>query len=204
MKCLLKLAALAACLAAAPAAAAPVLWTGNGHYYDYVGGAFGFDAALAAADAASLPGYDGYLATLTSAEENAFVAELVRAALGNYSQTWVGGSDRETEGVWQWIAGPETGTIFWAGAAVDGQYHNWFRPQEPNNNGNEDGLSAFYFGNLLWNDLSTGDGNGYVVEYSLAPNVGVPEPATWTMTILGFGAAGTLLRRRRTHRVRTA
>ena len=28
---------------------------------------------------------------------------------------------------------------------------------------------------------------------------GIPEPATWTMMILGFGGLGALLRRRRKH-----
>jgi hypothetical protein len=31
----------------------------------------------------------------------------------------------------------------------------------------------------------------------LAPAAGVPEPAAWTLMILGFGAAGAMLRRRR-------
>ncbi len=191
-------AAAAFALMAVPALAAPVQWAGNGHFYEYVGGAFSFDAALAAADAATLPGYDGYLVTLTSADENAFVGDLVVASTGAYRQTWAGGSDRDAEGIWKWIAGPEFGTVFWNGAEVPGQYHNWFRPQEPNDNGNEDGLSAYYFGNLLWNDLNGGAGNGYVVEYSLAPpsSGGVPEPATWALMILGFGTAGAVLRRR--------
>ena len=32
---------------------------------------------------------------------------------------------------------------------------------------------------------------------SVAPGAAVPEPATWAMMIVGFGAAGALLRRRR-------
>jgi hypothetical protein len=189
-------AAAALALAAAPAAAAPVLWAGNNHYYEYVGTGVTFEGALAAAEAAVFTGYEGYLATITSAEENAFVASLVLAGAGRYTQTWVGGSDRETEGVWKWITGPEIGTVFYNGGAIPGQYSN-FPAGEPNNNGPENGLSAFYFGDLRWNDLSTGAANGYVVEYRLAPSGGVPEPATWAMMILGFGLAGTMVRRRR-------
>jgi hypothetical protein len=185
-----------AALAAAPAAAAPVLWGDNGHYYEYVGGGFSFDAALAGAAAMTFGAYEGYLATITSEAENAFIASLVVAGAGQATQTWVGGSDRETEGVWKWITGPEEGTVFWNGGEVAGQYHNWNRPQEPNDFGGEDGLSAYYFENLLWNDLSGGAGSGYVVEYRLAPTGGVPEPATWAMLILGFAATGALLRRK--------
>ena len=199
------LAAAVSLLTTAPAVAAPVLWAGNGHYYEYVGGSFSFDSALAAADASvALPSYKGYLATITSADENSFIAGLVVAGAGRQLPAWVGGSDRETEGVWKWITGPETGVVFWNGAVVPGQYHNWDRPQEPNDNGNEDGLSAFYNGTPLLNDLRTEAHHGYVVEYRLASKgPAVPEPATWTMMILGFGAAGAMLRRRRISAPRT-
>jgi hypothetical protein len=36
-----------------------------------------------------------------------------------------------------------------------------------------------------------------IVNGELAPNAAVPEPATWAMMILGFGAAGSVLRKRR-------
>jgi len=41
--------------------------------------------------------------------------------------------------------------------------------------------------------------NGFRLRYQSgdAPSGAVPEPSTWAMMILGFGAAGTLLRRRR-------
>jgi Lectin C-type domain len=182
---------------ASSASAAPVMWAGNGHFYEYVGGPFSFASAEATAASMTFGAYEGYLATATSADENAFIGSLVIAGFGSLTQTWLGGSDRETEGVWKWISGPEAGTVFWTGAAVPGQYHNWATPQEPNNNGNEDGLSAFYFGNLQWNDLDPGVGNGFVVEYRLKPQAGVPEPGAWALMIAGFAIMGARLR---THR----
>jgi hypothetical protein len=49
---------------------------------------------------------------------------------------------------------------------------------------------------------ATGDGQPHsllvnIVQGSGAGAAAVPEPASWTMMILGFGAAGSLLRRRR-------
>lgn len=45
-------------------------------------------------------------------------------------------------------------------------------------------------------------GSTYVVAakdaFGPIPNGGIPEPATWAMMIIGFGAAGSMLRRRRT------
>ncbi len=42
----------------------------------------------------------------------------------------------------------------------------------------------------------TSSGNSFEFD-SLAGSVGVPEPATWAMMILGFGAVGAVIRRRR-------
>jgi hypothetical protein len=44
-------------------------------------------------------------------------------------------------------------------------------------------------------DFSTESTNAFEFD-SLAGDVSVPEPATWAMMILGFGAAGAMLRRR--------
>ena len=42
----------------------------------------------------------------------------------------------------------------------------------------------------------TSSGNSFEFD-SLAGSVGVPEPATWAMMIIGFGAVGAVIRRRR-------
>uniref|UniRef100_UPI00286B0922 PEPxxWA-CTERM sorting domain-containing protein n=1 Tax=Phenylobacterium sp. TaxID=1871053 RepID=UPI00286B0922 len=47
--------------------------------------------------------------------------------------------------------------------------------------------------NLYYWDENAGDNTGFVTASISA----VPEPVTWTMMILGFGLAGSALRRRR-------
>ena len=199
----------AAGLTAGAASATPTLWADNGHYYEFVGVGLTFDGALnAAASATPIAGYESYLATITSAAENTFIADLELAARGTLADTWVAGSDREVEGVWRWIAGPEAGQIFWigggsgiGGAAPAGAYANWENSVEPNNNGDENAVSAFYAHDGGWNDFNGANQVAYVVEYSLAPpgpgTTGVPEPASWALMILGFGGAGAALRKRR-------
>jgi hypothetical protein len=181
---------VAAVVAPASAFAAPVLWSGNGHYYEYVSGNINWANALAAAALATpLAGgtFTPYLVTITSAEENAFLT-----TLGAPDYFWTAGSDADVEGVWKWVAGPETGAIFFGPGAAPGAYTNW-RSGEPNNIfGAENSLVV----NGGWNDgTGTSQYVGYIVEYSAAA-AAVPEPASWAMLIAGFGLIGALQRRR--------
>lgn len=57
-------------------------------------------------------GVAGYLVTITSKEENAFIAERIVGA----DDIWIGASDAGLEGDWRWVSGPEGqngGTQFW-------------------------------------------------------------------------------------------
>jgi len=154
----------------------------NGHYYEYISdlGITWSNAKTAAANK-TFYGLQGYLATLTAADE----AQLAgKQAPGT---GWIGGTDEGTEGVWKWVTGPEgqanggTGTIFWNGLA-NGSTPNfafWNSPNEPNNQGNEDYAHITAPGVGIagsWNDLSnTGatsgsyQPKGYIVEYGGMP-----------------------------------
>lgn len=64
-------------------------------------------------------GVSGYLATITSLQENQFMASGFSDNEGNPAAGWVGGSDADTvgttEGNWIWVDGPEAGRRFHSG-----------------------------------------------------------------------------------------
>ncbi len=140
--------------------ASSLFYPGTGHYYEFVGSNLNWAAAQTAATARTYYGLQGYLATVTSAGENAFINGKL-AATG-----WIGASDQAVEGSWRWVTGPEAGTLFWTGLSngtvAPGAYANW-NGGEPNNAGNEN-WAQFYVGGF-WNDLGSGSTLGSVVEY---------------------------------------
>ena len=163
-------------------------FSGNGHFYEFIEAKdISWNDAKAAAEARTLYGMQGYLATITSAAENDFVAAKLA---GN---GWIGASDAGAEGVWKWVTGPEAGTQFSSGSnAVNGQYENW-APGEPNDYkfGGQvpEGEEYIHFwgdgvNKGTWNDFPNsvvpGFGlsiAGYIVEYG-----GMPGDVATTIT----------------------
>jgi len=137
--------------------AAVVYNPANGHWYTAVAAAGNWDAANAAAQQMTYRGITGHLATLTSEQENTFVAtSLPASASGSY---WLGGyQDRsapdyvEPAGGWRWVTGEAWSYTNWSG-------------NEPNDSGPEDYL-LFNVG-PGWNDGKSDDTSyrGYVVEF---------------------------------------
>ncbi len=148
---------------------------GEQHYYEVIdnGGSISWDNARSAALAKRFGLAQGYLATVTSQNENDYLAEKVSA------DTWIGAADSETEGIWKWMDGPEAGTQFWEsdlnagtssttnyGSAVNGEYANWWT-NEPNNAYGSTGedCAHMYGSNSsqpgYWNDYY----NNYSVQY---------------------------------------
>ncbi|MCB1501165.1 MAG: hypothetical protein KDK07_15490 [Bauldia sp.] len=124
----------------------------NGHFYKFVNASVTHAEAEAAAAAEG-----GYLATITSAQENALLAEAMAAANAWGFGGWLGGSDAASEGVWRWTEGPETGDVFWNGladgSAPEGAYTNWL-PGEPSQyQGTEEDYLHMLAGTDLWNDI---------------------------------------------------
>lgn len=183
------IAVVTACFYCRSARADWVTWTvasgGNGHSYLAVPASPGltWDIADQLAHAQG-----GYLATINSAAENAFVFSLVNSpqffTSYNGSGPALGGiqlaGSPEPAGGWTW----ETGESW--------NYTNWF-PGQPDDGAGfyQENRLHFFSGTLgsstpaaTWNDINENDANigGYVIEV-------VPEPSTIAL----FGVAGILM-----------
>jgi hypothetical protein len=177
--------------------AAPIYWDplvgGNGHWYEpvRVEAGISWNDAKSAAEARG-----GYLVTITSGAENAFVLDLIQSptlwlpsfdTLANkvyYNGPLIGGYQEpgsvEPDGGWTWVNGE--------GAVASG-YSNWL-PSQPDNNGGLQQVLRFYNqsdGNVpppasgLWDDASGFDDSwhpSFVMEWSSTPQ-DVPEPSTY-------------------------
>ncbi len=148
----------------------PVSVGGNGHCYEAVASAS--ISWYEANDVATQKG--GYLATITSPEENAFVYALIKtnAALweprltGNCWGPWIGGmqipGSIEPAGGWAWANGEPFG------------YANWNAGEPSNDHGIEDRIH--FWGQQaavgdVWNDRpATNSVRGFVIEYDVHPN----------------------------------
>ncbi len=139
----------------------------DGHYYEVVTGSnITWAAAKLAAEGMTFNGMHGYLATITSQEENDFI--LSKLAVDG----WIGASDADAEGVWRWMTGPEAGQIISTGndtpVTPDGQFSNW-NTGEPNDSDDDEDYAQFYASGGVnpgrWNDLNGTSQNAYVVEY---------------------------------------
>ena len=154
----------------------------NGHFYRPISTGNTYTGARAASLLTTFKGQTGYLVTITSADEDAFIYNNVPQ-----SQIWFALTDELSEGQWRIDAGPENGTLIktsngqTAGNIV-GQYNNW-AGGEPNNSGNED-YAVTKWNGTQWNDLPNSFSCPYVIEYGTWTN---PQDQTFT----GFYAANT-------------
>jgi PKD repeat protein len=164
------------------AAATPIYYHENGHYYDAIPAnetGITWGEAKIEAETLSYKGMNGHLATITSQGENDFI-------VSNFGGEgyWLGGfqpeGSIEPDGGWQWITN-ET----W-------NYTNWNPGAEPNNHyGGDETHSVRYpedalqiRDNYLWNDYPNDiPMYGYIVEYETDYN---------TKPIAAFSVSKTL------------
>jgi hypothetical protein len=157
-----------------------------------------------AATATSLWGLSGYLASVTSAAENEFIADLVRpGTAGTTVYYWLGGTDAATEGEWRWVDGPEsvTSPILWAAAdqarsqrgtvqvGSDSRF-TWWADGEPNDFAltlGEDRLRLNVTSTgQLWNDVDktpTNVSDGAIVEYGGVPQTNDPRRESTSVVV---------------------
>ena len=173
----------------------------GGHYYEAVASgtvwkdAGGYTASNPQTAAALLTNgtCTGYLATITSAEENAVAQALVPA--GDYA-SWIGATDRgNATNEWEWLDGPEAGTIFFKSSdpTFNLSYYNNWGGVEPNNYAVGDGTRDDYVYILqdgTWADATYGSATS-IVEYGDAgctPNL---SAASASFTSVSLNAPGT-------------
>jgi hypothetical protein len=148
----------------------------NGHFYRPISTGATYSNAKLLSSQQTFKGQQGYLVTITSADEDAFIfANVPQASI------WFALTDEIVEAQWRIDAGPEAGTLIktsngqTAGNIV-GQYNNW-APGEPNNSGNEDYAVTKWGGGSQWNDLPNNFSCAYVVEFGTWTN---PDDQTFT------------------------
>lgn len=199
--------ALGLLLAAAAVPAAPIQWTaavgGNDNWYEYVPAIsifapVPFGAARADALSRTHLGLSGYLATITSLEEQAFIESsfAILTGFGGGGSAYIGGQYDETESAFFWQDGPEAGKkvtgVKWApGHPVAGS-PNLILARS----------FSTYLGIASW---SAAGALGYIVEYGDGvidkvdppppddPSA-VPEPSAFLLSAAGL--AGVLIRLR--------
>ena len=89
----------------------------------------------------------GHLATISNISEQSAISAIATGS------PWLGASDQETEGIWQWVTGEP-----WI-------FTNWNASEPNNSGGNEDGLEL-YASSGKWNDIPTNGNKPYILEKS--------------------------------------
>ena len=153
----------------------------NGHFYRPISTGATYTNARSAALSTTFKGQVGYLVTITSADEDAFIFNNVPQ-----NSIWFALTDEAVEGQWRINAGPENSTLIktangQTAGNIAGQYNNW-APGEPNNSGNEDYAVTKWNGSQ-WNDLPNHFSCAYVIEYGTWTD---PANQTFTDFFTGF------------------
>ncbi len=148
----------------------------NGHFYRPISAGATYTNARTLSSQQTFKGQQGYLVTITSSSEDAFIFANVPQ-----SSIWFALTDEVAEGQWRIDAGPEAGTLIktsngQTAGNIQGQYNNW-AGGEPNNSGNEDYAVTKWGGGSQWNDLPNNFSCAYVVEFGTWDN---PDDATFT------------------------
>ena len=149
----------------------------NNHYYQSVGTTMTYAAARDYAKTQTLFGQTGYVVTITSDLEDAFVNRTISGA----SNIWIGATDALVENTWKWDTSggsPEAGTTFYTGRSnsspnwlntVAGVNTNRWCSGEPNNYGSGENFAVTnWSGGSCWNDYglpATAASLGFVIEY---------------------------------------
>ena len=126
----------------------------------------------------------GYLAAITSSQENDFLYRYVRSQ--GFKDAYFGGTDVAREGAWAWVNGER-----WL-------YSNWASSEPNNENGNEH-YAMFYwkFENGEWNDGTfvpgtVGAGHAYLCEWGETAALTTPQAPRTVMHAKSIKVSGYL------------
>ena len=120
-----------------------LVWKGNGHSYQKFENTVNWTEAQTYCESQG-----GYLATVTSQEEQQFIF----SQLGTAGLVWLGGTDAGHEGTWSWVTNEP-----W-------NYSNWDGGEPNNGYGNENYLLMNHYG--TWNDMSLDNTLWFVCEWN--------------------------------------
>jgi len=140
---------------------------GNGHYYVFTKeGASWSDSDSRSNVYLDKLDTDGYLANVTSADENSFITSYSYNGGTIPNNGFLGGTDTQntSEGTWIWHTGPEKDQVF-RSSGTNRMYANW-NSGEPNNSNNQDYLRIYTSG--YWDDIDPDSVGGYVTEWGRA------------------------------------
>jgi hypothetical protein len=165
---------------------APLYSPITGHWYERIDKQISWVDAKLEAENSIYRGMQGYLATITSAQENLWIVNNLGGALT--LDHWLGGyrdlNSPDPNSGWHWVTGEA-----WF-------YTNWW-PGEPSSiyenalQFDDDERTPSLFG--YWNDLDRNNPEqGYIVEYGNTP---VPEPSS--LLLFGSGFLGYLFTKRK-------
>ena len=119
------------------------------HYYGSLDSVSWHDALNFTDTLQTGEGVEAYLATITSQQENDFIRYSIDTL--NRSGVWIGLTDEQEEGNWQWVNGEEV------------SYANW-NDGEPNNSGGDEHYGELVTYNGRWNDLPNDSFKSFIVE----------------------------------------
>lgn len=167
------------------AIAQPAINSENGNAYEVVStSSMNFEQARAYAETLTFRGAAGHLVSITSAEEQAFVASLAPP-----QNAWIGGfqADNSVEPAagWTWITGEP-----W-------DYTNW-SASEPNDAAGDEDCAHWWVSNG-WNDINCANSYAVMVvewELDLSPVPATSRPALALLAGLMLLLGGVLLRAR--------
>ena len=145
----------------------------NGHYYAVFNLHSNWEGAKTYCESLG-----GYLATITSQEENDAVFEYMKDQ--GYDSAYFGYTDEETEGIWKWVNGENS------------DYTNW-NPGEPNAENSKEDYAMFYYKypKGTWNDgdfggSTVGNDRVFICEWGDYTNEEQPKYALRPEQVWGF------------------